>query len=137
MCKTAFIFVLSIIMLTSIYSYFLRQTAIRGDILVELEGNKGLIIPFSYDIINRNKFEFMYSIVYLDRQIEEYDKSNVYFHLKLLNNQIIKIKDIIEFDYFSFSLKENSQYIIKTELQVDDQIIINSIMSKLEFVRVI
>lgn len=137
MCKTAFIFVLSIIMLTSTYSYFLRQTAIRGDILVELEGNKGLIVPFSYDIINRNKFEFMYNIVYLDRQIEEYDKSNVYFHLKLLNNQIIKIKDIIEFDYFSFSLKENSQYIIKTELQVDDQIIINSIMSKLEFVRVI
>ena len=136
MSKTPLIFTILLIILTYSHSYFLKQTSLRGDILVELEGNKGLVIPFSYDIIKTNKFEFNYDLIFLDRQIEESDKSNVYFHLKLSNNQIIRIKDIIELDFFSFSLKENSEYSIEMKLLVEDQIIISSIMNKLGLVRV-
>ncbi len=136
MFKTSIILILSVVILTT-NSYFLKQTAFRGEILVELEENKGLIIPFSYDIIKNIEYDFRYDIIYLNRQVEESDKSNVYFHLRLnKDNQIIIIKNIIELDIFTIYLNKNYFYSIHKLLSVEDQIIIESIMTKIGLVQV-
>lgn len=136
MIKTSIILILSLLILTT-NSYFLKQTAFRGEILVELEENKGLIIPFSYDIIKNIEYYFRYDIIYLNRQVEESDKSNVYFHLRLnKDNQIINIKNVIELDIFTIYLNKNYLYSIHKLLSVEDQIIIESIMTKIGLVQV-
>ncbi len=69
MFKTSIILIISLVIIR-INSYFLKPTAFRGEILVELEENNGLIIHFSYDIIKNIEYDFRLEIIYHNRQIE-------------------------------------------------------------------